>query len=147
MKIKKDIYHVIFFDLFFELISIILVTVGFFLGFEVTKNNILIYLLIIGVIIFIGIIIYCLYALFCKTYYEFTNDSINIIKKGNIIKKINFEDINYCEYYRFVTLLLGDSKGGKLIVYYLEYSVEKYIEISFSKKLTKKLNIKNIFIN
>lgn len=146
MKIKKDIYHVIFFDLFFELISIVLVTLGFFLGFEVTKNNILIYLLIIGILIFLGIIVFCLYSLFCKTYYEFTNDSLKITRKGNIIKDINYNKIKYCEYYRFVTLLLGDSKGGKLMVYYLEDEIEKSIDISFLKKLTKKINIKNIFI-
>lgn len=146
MKIKKDIYHVIFFDLFFELISIVLVTLGFFLGFEVTKNNILIYLLIIGIVFLLGIIIYCLYSLFCKTYYEFTNDSIKIIRKENIIKEINYDKIKYCEYHRFVTLLLGDSKGGKLIIYYLEDSEEKYIEISFLKRMTKKISIKNILI-
>ncbi|MBO5224672.1 MAG: hypothetical protein J6C23_09205 [Clostridia bacterium] len=146
MKIKKDIYHVIFFDSFFELISIVLVTLGFFLGFEVTKTNILIYLLIIGIIILLGVIVFCLYFLFCKTYYEFANDSLKIKRKGNIIKEINYNKIKCCEYYRFVTLLLGDSKGGKLLVYYLEDEIEKNIEISFLKKLTKKINIKNIFI-
>lgn len=146
MKIKKDIYHVIFFDLFFELISITLVTLGFFLGFEVTKNNILIYLLIIGILIVLGIIVFCLYSLFCKTYYEFENDSLKITRKGNIVKEINYNKLKYCEYYGFATLLLGDSKGGKLMVYYLEDEIEKSIDISFLKKLTKKINIKNIFI-
>lgn len=146
MKLKKDIYHVIFFDLFFELISIALVTLGFFLGFEVTKNNILIYLLIIGINIILGIIVFCLYSLLCKTYFEFENDSLKITRKGNIVKEINYNKIKYCEYYRFVSLLLGDSKGGKLMIYYLEDEIEKNIEISFLKKLTKKINIKNIFI-
>ena len=146
MKIKKDIYHVIFFDLFFELISITLVTLGFFLGFEVTKNNILIYLLIIGILIVLGIIVFCLYSLFCKTYYEFENDSLKITRKGNIVKEINYNKLKYCEYYGFATSLLGDSKGGKLMVYYLEDEIEKSIDISFLKKLTKKINIKNIFI-
>lgn len=146
MKIKKDIFHVIFFNFFFGLISIILTTVGFFLGFEVTERNILIYFLIIMGIVFLGFIICCFYSLFCKTYYEFTDDSLKINRKGNIIKEINYNKIKYCEYYRFVTLLLGDSKGGKLIVYYLEDEIEKSIGISFLKKLTKKINIKNISI-
>ena len=128
MKIKKDINHVIFFDLFFELISIVLVTLSFFLGFEVTKTNILIYLLII-----IGIIVYCLYSLFCRTYYEFTNNSIILIRKKNIINEINYDKLNYYEYYRFTTLLLGDPKGGKLIAYYFEDGVEKFIDVSFFK--------------
>ncbi len=146
MKIKKNFFHVIFFSLFFELISIILVTIGFFLGFEINKNNILIYLLIIICIIFLGFIICCVYFLFCKTYYEFTNNSIKITRKDNLVKEINYNTIIYCEYYKFITLLWGDSKGGKLMVYYLENDIEKNIEISFSKKLTKKLVIKNIYI-
>lgn len=146
MKIKKDIYHVIFFDLFFELISIFLVSLGFFLGFQVTINNFLIYLLIIGILILMGIIVYCLYSLFCKTYYEFTNNSIKITRKEKIIKEINYNKISYCEYYRFATLLLGNPKGGKLIVYYSEDDVEKYIEVSFLRKLTKKIMINYILI-
>jgi hypothetical protein len=138
MKIKKNIYHVIFFDLFFELISIVLVTLSFFLGFETTKKSILIYLLVIISIILFGIIVFCLYYLFCKTYYEFTSYSIKIIKKETIIKEIKYNTITYCEYYRFATLLIGDPKGGKLIVYYLENDMENKIEISFLKKLTKK---------
>lgn len=146
MKIKKDIFHMIFFNFFFGLISIILATIGFFSGFEVTKNNILIYLLIIMGIIFLELIICCFYSLFCKTYYEFINDSIKITRNGNIIKEIKYNNIKYCEYYRFINLLLGDSKGGKLIIYYLEKDVEKNIEISFSKKLIKELIIQNIYI-
>ncbi len=145
MKIKKNIYHIVFFDLFFEIISMILVTLGFFLGFELTNNNILIYLLINCSIFLLGFIVFILYLLICKTYYEFTYNSIKIIKNGNI-KKISYSKIRYCEYYRFINLLLGDSKGGKLIVYYLEDNKEENVEISFSKKLTKKLHINNIFI-
>ena len=141
MKIKKDIYHVIFFDLFFELISIVLVTLGFFLGFEATLNNVLVYLLITMGIIFLGIIVFRLYYLLCKTYYEFADNSIRITRKGNIIKEINYNKIKHCEYHRFVTLLLGDSKGGKLMVYYLEDGIEKNIEISFLKKLTRNIRI------
>ena len=129
-----------FFILFFELISISLVTIGFFLGFETTKNNVLIYLLIIGCIIFLGIIVYCLYSLFCKTFYEFTKNSIRILKNGIMIKEINFNKITYCKYYTFMALLFGDSKGGNLVINYLEDNEEKYIEISFLKKLTKKIN-------
>lgn len=146
MKIKKNIFHVIFFNFFFSLINIILTTVGFFLGFEVTKRNILIYFLIIAGIILLGFIICCFYSLFCKTYYEFTKDSLKITRKGNIIKEINYNKIKHCEYCRFGTLLLGDSKGGKLIIYYLEDEIEKNIEVSFLKRLTKKININNIFI-
>ena len=87
-----------------------------------------------------------LYVIICKTYYEFENDSIKIIKQGNIIKEINYNQIKYCEYYRFVTLLLGDSKGGKLIVYYLDNDAEKNMEISFSKKLIKKIRFNKIYV-
>ena len=145
MKIKKGIFHVIFFNFLFGLMSIILSTMVFFLGFDVTQNNILIYLFIIMGIVFLGFIVCCLYSLFCKTYYEFTNDSFKITKKGNIIKEIKNNKIKYCEYHSFATLLLGDSKGGCLIIYYSEEDVEKNIEISFLKKLIKKMIIKKIF--
>lgn len=146
MRIKKDIYHIIFFDFVFEVASIVLVALGFFLGFELTINNILIYLLINCSIVLFGLIVLFLYVIICKTYYEFENDSIKIIKQGNIIKEINYNQIKYCEYYRFVTLLLGDSKGGKLIVYYLDNDTEKNMEISFSKKLIKKIRFNKIYV-
>ena len=145
MKIKKSIYHGIFFDVFFGLVSILLVTFGFFLGFDITKNNIIIYVSIIMGIAFLGVVVLGLYALFCKTYYEFTNDSIKITKKGSVVKEISYDKIKSCEYYKFVTLFLGDSKGGNLVICYLEEDLEKSLEISFSKKHINKL--KHISIN
>lgn len=142
MKIKKNIYHVIFFDIFFEIIIIILFAFCFFLGFELTKNNIIIYLAINGSIILLGVIVYILYLLICKTNYEFTDASIKIIKNGNILKEVSYSMIKYCKYYSFITLLLGGSKGGNLIIYYLEDNKEKNMEISCLKKLTKKLRLK-----
>ena len=146
MKIKKNIYHVIFFDLLIELMSVILIAFGFFLGFETTKCNMLAYLLINGIIILAGIIAYCIYDLSCKLYYEFTENSIRIIKKGGLISEINYDKIHRIEYYTFGALMLGDPKGGKLIVYYLEDSKEKSLEISFLKRLIKKTSVKNLFV-
>ncbi len=146
MKIKKNIYHILFFDFFFEIISIILISLSFFLGFELSMSNLLIYLLITLSTIIVGILIYFVYASICKTYYEFTYNSILINRKGMIVKTINSNQIKSCEYYRFYHLLLGNPKGGKLVIYYLDDGIEKIIEISFLEKLTKKISIKNIYI-
>lgn len=145
MKIKKDNYHVIFFILFFEIICIALITLGFFLGFELSEKNLLIYLIINLVTILLGVFVYLFYLLICKTYYEFNNEAILVIKKG-IIKQIEYKQIKYCEYHRFINLVFGDPKGGNLLICYIENGIEKNIEISFLKKLIKKVSIKNIGI-
>ncbi len=146
LSIKKNYYHVLFFIIIFELESFILITLCFFLGFEISSYSISILLIIIIAIIIFGIIIFSLYLLLCQTYYEFTNNSIKIIKKGSVIDEIICEKIKYCEYYSFISLLFLDSKGGNLIVYYWDDGVEKSIEISFIKRLIKKINVKNLII-
>lgn len=146
MKVKKDIYHILFFEIFFGIILIILGTIGFFLGFELSKKNILIYLFSIVLVIMVEMIIYIMYLLLCKTYYEFTNDSVILKKCDKKLKLIKYSQIRYCEYYKFSSLLLGNSNGGKLIVYFKENNVEKSIEISFPMKLIKRIPIGNIQI-
>lgn len=146
MKIKKNIFHIAFLDFFFGIIILFLISLAFFLGFELTKKNVLIYLLIIISVIVVMTLIYVLYYLLCKTYYVFKKDSIIINKNNKEIKTINHNQIKYCEYYGFIKLIFGDPKGGNLIIYYLEDKTEKIIKISFSKKLIKKIFIENIFI-
>lgn len=141
MRIKKDIYHIMFFDLFFEIIFIILVAFGFFLGFEITTKSVLIYLSINFCFLLLGIAVYCSYSLSCKTYYEFRGDSIAITKKGNVIKQINNNQIISCEYYGFVELLLGNTKGGKLVVCYLDNDIPSYMEISCSRKMMERIKL------
>ena len=146
MKVKKNIFHIAFFCFFFGIITILLVSLGFFLGFELKKENILTYLLIIISIIVLMIFIFIIFSLLCKTNYEFRKDQILINKNNQTIKTINHNQIKCCEYYSFLKLIFGDPKGGRLIIYYLEDGVEKNINISFSKKLAKKIFIENVFI-
>lgn len=146
MKIKKDIYHVIFFICFFEIIIIALATLGFFLGFELVAINLVMYFLTDVAVIILGFIVFVLYVSICKTYYEFNDNSIKIINKGQVIKEIHYEQVNYCEYYSFTALLLGNPRGGKLIVYYLDGHMEKNLEVSFTKTQIKNLYLQNIIM-
>jgi hypothetical protein len=145
MQIKKNIYHVLFFDAFFVAIGLFLNTLGFFLGFEITKKIITIYLGTSSAIIFLGAMVFFLYFAICKTYYVFANDSFKIIKDGVEIMKIDYDKIIHCEYHRFASLFLGDSKGGKLVVNYVRDGVEQYIEISLLKRQIEKIDyLRNI---
>ena len=140
MKIKKNIYLVLFFDAFFVAIGLFLNTVGFFLGFEITKKIITIYLGASSAIIFLGAMVFLLYFAICKTYYVFANDSFKIIKDDVEIMKIDYDKIIQCEYHRFASLLLGDSRGGNLVVNYVCDGVVQYIEISLLKRQIEKID-------
>lgn len=145
MKLKKDIYHFIFFDIFFEMCILFLVGLGFFLGCEHTLYNFHIFICVNAIIISLGIIVYVLYILICKSYYEFDSQSLKIIKNNKTIKEIKYTQIKSCAYYKFYHLLFGDPKGGKLVINFTSIE-EQTIEISFTKKLLKKLNIHNIHV-
>ena len=125
MKIKNNIYHVIFFDVFFVAICLFIVAMGFFLGFELSPKNITIYLSINGIIVLLGVIVFIGYILLCKSYYEFTSKSIKIVKNKGIIKEIGYNQIHFCKYCSFYELLLGDPSGGRLIIYYNENGAEQ----------------------
>ena len=140
MKIKKNIYLVLFFDAFFVAISLFLVALGFFLGFEITNKIITIYLSTSSAIIFLGAMVFLLYFAICKTYYVFANDSFKIIKDGVEIMEIDYDKITHCEYHRFASLFLGDPKGGNLVVNYVCDGVEQYIEISLLKRQIEKID-------
>lgn len=140
MKIKKNIYHVIFFDVFFSFIFIFLISIGFFLGFEPTKENLLIYAFCVLGVLMIGVSIFCAYALLCRTYWEFTNNEIVLVKKNIICKRIVLSQILRGEYVTFFHLLLGHPRGGMLVIYYKENKNEQMVEISLSAKKVKTLS-------
>ena len=140
MKIKHNIYHVIFFDIFFVTISLCIVSLGFFLGFELSQNNMAIYLIVNATIVFLGATVYIGYILSCKKYYELTKDSIKIVKNGILIEEIRYSQIRHCEYHCFYELFFGDSSGGKLVVYYNETGIQKRMEISCLKKTIRKID-------
>ena len=145
MKVKKSINHILFFDVFFGSILVILVSLGFFLGFDITKNNLLVYFFINLSIVVVCVLVYVLYMMFCSTYYIFTENEIIIAKKQRSTVLIEYNQIHHAEYYKFYKLLLGDSKGGTLIVFCVqENKPQQPLEISLSLKLTKKIPFKVI---
>lgn len=141
MKVKKDIHHVLFFDLFFGTILIVLMSLGFFLGFELVEKNVLIYLASVLCVIATCVTVFLIYKLFCTTYFVFSDDEILLVKKKQILKHVPYVCITAAQYFKFHNLLLGDSKGGKLIVNYVEDNEQNTIEISLTLKKVKRLPI------
>ena len=81
MKIKKNIHHVLFFDIFFSFILIFLISFGFFLGFGITKETLTTYLLLLLAVILLCTIVFFTYRLSCDTYFEFSENAILLVKK------------------------------------------------------------------
>ncbi len=146
MKIKKNIYHILFFDFFFVFIFLILISFGFFLGFDLIKINIMLYLLINFGIVTLGIIIFTIYYLLCNSYFEFSKDEINLVKNKKNRKKIQYKHIYFVEYHRLRNLFLGDSKGGKLVIHYKDNNLEEVLEVSLPFWKLKKIPIEKILI-
>ena len=146
MKIKKYIYHIVFFDVFFCIILIILISLGFFLGFNLTKENLIIYFVMVLCVFALGIITFCSYILLCDTYFEFSNEEILLIKRKHVLKRVRYEKIVHAEYFKIHNLLLGDSKGGYLIIRFNENNKQEQMAISFSLKLLKRIPISYIVV-
>ena len=148
MKIKKGSNHVFFYDVFFGIILIIIISVAFLLGFHVNIKNLIIYFSIVIGILLLQVLVYLMYCKLCKTYYVFEDDGIIYRSKESSQLLLKYNQINYIIYYRFYNLFLGNSKGGNLVIYYLNKdNNEECIEISLSYKLLKKLPISNIIVN
>lgn len=117
MRIRKNENLIIFFDVFFCVILCILTSIGFFLGFELTKINTFYYLLTIISIIIFCTLLYLIFLLTNKTFYLFTNLGITLIKKQKEIQKINICDIGNIYYCKIYHLLFGNPRGGLMFVY------------------------------
>ena len=146
MKIQKNIYHIYFFIKFISIGLITIVSFCFFLGFDISTKHVFLYLL---VLVSIGALSGVL-CFFCKkinsSKYIFTEDKL-LFEKGRMQKTLlQYEQISNITYYKFYHLLIGDPKGGYLIIGYRENNEEKYIEISASYKVLSKLPIRPIYI-
>lgn len=147
MKIKKNSYHVFCFSIFFGVVLIILISFSFFLGFEITKHSLIGYLATILCTVALCVLVGALCNGICKTYYIFLNDSFAISADDQTTILFSYSKIKHIEYYRFYHLLLGNSKGGKLIISYVNESAqEELIMISFSPKKIKKIPFSNVTI-
>ena len=147
MKIKNNISHVLFFDLFFGAIAVFFVSFGFFWGVEITKINFLIYLLTVLGIFIVCVLVYVLYMCFCRSYYVFLENELVMVEKNTKKSILNYTQIYCVKYYKFYNLFLGDPKGGHLIIFYTQQDGQKkQITISISLSLVKKTPLKNIAI-
>ena len=71
----------------------------------------------------------------CRTFIIFTNEGIIKEKNGKQDLLIRYRDILYVNYYNIFTLLIGDAKGGNLVIEFMNENKEiSYIYLSISKK-------------
>lgn len=146
MKVQRGRNLVLFFKLLVDAEIIFLGSLTFFLGFDATKANFLIFLTIILVIIIWGWLIFLFYALCYRVYYEFNNEGIYLIKRNNKQKIVEYNKIISAEYYRVYHLLLGNSSGGILRVIFLHNGKMMYKDIAISLKQLRRLLLHKVVV-
>lgn len=141
MKIKKNqsIYKFLISLAFFGIIS--LTSFGYFLGWSITREGILIYFVIIIIEIIIGFLVYFLIDLLNKTYYIITKDEIvKIIKDGTIKVVYKWCEVVSIHYVRIWWLLLMQFGSGCLMFKYKKNNEKEMIcEIAMTKKQVKQI--------
>jgi hypothetical protein len=141
MKVRYKENLVIFFDMFFGLILIVISSLGYFLGFPINKNTLLYYFITVISIFLIMISIYIIYRIVCKTYIFF-NDEISINKNKSVILNVKYNKILSAKYCNILNLLIGYPEGGNLVIEYLdENNKKKELYIAIAKKKLKKINL------
>ncbi len=145
LKIKKNSNLVFFFDIIIGAGILILISTAFFLGFEPIKQNIVIYIILCLCVIVCQIVIYLIYLVACRSYYEFKDDSLWYISKKEQREIVKYNQIRNIRYIHVFNLLLGDSKGGNMLIFCVSDLGEKVIEIPMSKRIFNIL-LKSIFM-
>ena len=115
-----------------------LISFGFFLGFTIDVNNIIIYLSIVFGVIIIDIIASFIFSLCRKTYYEISKENIILWKHGKIIEKYDVKEIKRAEYRRFgIKVIIGVASFGDIKIIFNDGKV-LYFDVSLRK--VKKMN-------
>ena len=128
-------------------VGIFLVSLTFFLGFDKTLLSILIYVAIVLFLLMLGGVIYHIAKKKCKKFYEFDTKAIYYIEDYRHKKLIDYDDIIQATYYRTFHLILGNPKGGALVIVYTNKDgKEELIKIPMSRKKQKQLPFKKIII-
>lgn len=135
MRIRYYENLVVFFDIFFGFLLMFMASFAYFLGFPVNINTLPYYFIVLFSIFSLTVIIYIAYRLICKTYILFTNEGIVKEKNGTTNVLIKYIDIIRLTYYNIFTLLIGDAKGGNLVIDFLNKNNElSYIYLPISNR-------------
>ncbi len=139
MTIQKNQTHFLFFDGVISIVALFLVSLAFFLGFDMTQKNLFIYAGVMAGVIFVGVGAFLTYRIFCCTCYVFDAEGLCLLKKNEKERILFTSQIRHAEYHRLRHLFLGDPKAGHLIICYIDGSDEKTLEISFPMSKIKDL--------
>lgn len=140
MKIRFNENIVIFFDIFFGILLLLMASFAYFFGFPVNSSTLPFYFITLFSIFSLVVVIYLAYRLLSKTYYIFTKNEIIKGKKDKTNVLIKYKDILSLTYYNVFNLLIGDPKGGNLVVEFKdENNKSAYIYIPISNRKLRKL--------
>ncbi len=142
MKIKEGSNHILFFDILFSILLILICTLSYFLGFDVTLNGIIIYFSIILAIITINLSIYFIFLKLCKTCIYFDKDKICKIKKEKVIVLVDYDSIYHSRYHPMINIFVGDFLAGNLVIYCYINNKKEEVHIAISKRKLKKIESK-----
>lgn len=134
MRVKQGSNVFLFIDILYICISIFIVSLAYFLGYDITTRGMLIYLGIVLSIVLVGIMVFLLYLLLCKKYIVFDDEKITIVHNGEIKKTVYYNKVFYSEHYSIFHLLLLSSCGGCVFITYFEGYEQKQLEFAISKQ-------------
>ena len=126
MIIKNNKVQVIFISCFYSIVLILLISFGYFLGFEKTIVSLLLYMISILVVIMSSLLVIVLFTRCCNSYTKISADKIIVYKNDKILKEVDAKVINIVS-----ILVFGISY----------YQIQKVDIIEFFMKKTIKRNV------
>lgn len=133
-RIEKDkLVHKVIFSMF-SLLFIFLISLGFFLGFEINRKSMLIYTFSILVVIVVFYIIYKIFRKYSKGYHIISEKKIVEYNKDIVIKEIETKDITEVFYMKPIWILMLQMGACFLNIVYIEENQKKTYHISMSRK-------------
>ncbi|MDD3191583.1 MAG: hypothetical protein PHP41_02385 [Bacilli bacterium] len=133
-RIDKDKFaHKVIF-LMISLLFIFLISLSYFLGFEINSESILIYVFSILVVILVFYILYKIFRKFSKGYYLISEKKIVEYNNDILIKEIETKAITEVFYIKPLWILMLQMGACFLNIVYAEENQKKVYHISMSQK-------------
>ena len=119
----------------------LLVSLGFFLGFDITLFSIAIYISSLILLALVYFIVYLILRRFSRKTYLFGSGKIDFLNGSNIEKTIQVSDIKKILYIKAIWILLSQMGASYLMIEHIKGNevIKEYI--SMSKRDVKKVGI------
>lgn len=135
MKVKTYSQVILLFDILFCIIF----TVPFVIEIFAVDNidDAIPFIIAILCVVAMGMVLYGIYYLLCKSYYVFDEQVVKFVRNGKTVRDIEYEQIKVCECYRWFEIF--DGLYGAKILYQ-----DEYFYIGVSKRILKKQSLKTL---